>query len=134
MYIQSMTIHRCLQCIYYTLYEAIFNCNFSYIEKLSPTATLVKAESAMWKSNYHNVIANLFKGTTIDYYTISFREETFNTSGNLSTPTWIHNVTKLNVTAHNCAGQSDPVIVYISHGMSYISINVVAFVSYFTCS
>ena len=78
----------------------------------------------MWKSNYYNMIANLFKGTAIDYYTVSFSgtEETFNTSENLSTPTWIHNVTELNVTAHNCAGQSDPVIVYISHGMSYISV------------
>ena len=81
----------------------------------------------MWKSNYYNVIANLFKGTAIDYYTISFSgtEETYsivNTSENLSTPTWIHNVTKLNVTAHNCAGESDPVIVYIFHGMSYISV------------
>ena len=78
----------------------------------------------MLKNNYHNVIANLFKGTAIDYYTISFdgTEEIYYTSENLPTPTWIHNVTKLNVTAHNCAGQSDPVTVYISHGMSYISV------------
>ena len=84
---------------------------------------MVEAGSGMLKSNYHNLIVNLFKGTAIDYYTISFNgtEETYsivNTSENLSTPTWIHNVTKLNVTAHNCAGESDPVIVYISHGMS----------------
>ena len=100
---------------------------FPIIEKPSPTTTLVKAGSGMLKSNYHNLIATLFNGTAIDYYNISFSgaEETYsilNTSGNLSTPTWLHNVTKFNVTAHNCAGQSDPVIVYIFHGMSYISI------------
>ena len=108
-------------CIFF--FEALFNCNFSIIEKPSPTITILKAESGMLKSNYHKLIATFFKGTAIDYYTISFNgtEETYsivNTSENLSTPTWIHNVTKLNVTAHNCAGQSDPVIVYISHGMS----------------
>ena len=110
-------------CLFF--FEAIFN--FPIIEKPSPTTTSVKAGSGMLKSNYHNLIATLFNGTVIDYYNISFSggEETYsivNTSGNLSIPTWIHNVTKFNVTAHNCAGQSDPVIVYIFHSMSYISI------------
>ena len=54
-----LTIHRCLQC---TFFEAIFNRNFSYIEKPSPTTTMLEAGSAMLKSNYHNLIASLFKG------------------------------------------------------------------------
>ena len=83
---------------------------------------MVKAGSAMWKSN--NLIATFFKGTAIDYYTISFSdaEETYSIVNTSENPIWIHNVTKFNVTAHNCAGQSDPVIIYIYHGMSYISI------------
>ena len=85
------------------------------------------AKSAMFKSSYSSVqliqfFATLFNGSAIDYYNISFSggEETYsivNTSENLSIPMWLQNVTKLNVTAHNCAGQSDPVTIYLSHGM-----------------
>ena len=97
---------------------------FLIIEKPSPTTTMLKAESAMLKSN--DLIATLFNGTAIDYYTISFSdtEETYSIVNTSETPRWIHNVTNFNVTAHNCAGQSDPVIIYIYHGMSYISILV----------
>ena len=87
----------------------------------------------MFNKSYNSLkliqfFATLFNGTAIDYYNISFSdaEETYsivNTSDDLSIPTWLQNVTKLNVTAHNCAGQSDPVTVYISHGMEYMSVS-----------
>ena len=101
------------------------------LEEPNPTTT---SGYVTFKGSYHNLIqflATLFEGTAIDYsyYTISFSgaefKETYsivNTSGNLSIPTWLHNVTKLNVTAHNCAGQSRPVTLYISHGVWLVNV------------
>ena len=102
---------------------------FYALEEPNPTTT---SGSATFKGSYHNLIQflpTIFEGTAIDYYTISFSgpefKETYsivNTSGNLSIPTWLHNATKLNVTAHNCAGQSDPVTLYIFHGVCMVRI------------
>ena len=74
----------------------------------------------MLQKNLMQFLATLFKGSFIDYYNISFSgsdEVILNTSESPAHLPWLHNITSFNVTAHNCAGQSTPVVFYISHGM-----------------